>query len=68
MAQSDSPLIFERSRPGRASRNLLPVCDVPQQPLEALLGAESLRERLPLPEVSELDVVRHFTQIGRAHV
>lgn len=64
MSKSESPLIFERSRPGRASRNLLPACDVPQQSLEGLLGEENLRDRLPLPEVAELDVVRHFTHLS----
>lgn len=64
MKNSDSPLIFERSRPGRSSRNLLPECDVPQLPLADLLGGENLRERLPLPEVAELDVVRHFTHLS----
>src|SRR5262249_23531769 len=57
------PLIFEKSRAGRRAANL-PACDVPQADPAALLGAENLRAALPLPEVSELDVVRHFTHLS----
>src|SRR5215211_3880548 len=56
-------LIFQKSRPGRRAANL-PECDVPYQDTAALLGAEALRAELPLPEVSELDVVRHFTHLS----
>jgi glycine dehydrogenase subunit 2 len=64
--KDDFPLIFERSKRGR--RGVVP----PQAELakdadlEALLGAENLRHKeLPLPEVSELELVRHYT--GLAH-
>jgi len=56
------PLIFEKSRAGRTGANL-PACDVPAADAASLLGAENLRDSLPLPEVSELDVVRHFTHL-----
>lgn len=56
-------LIFERSRAGRQAANL-PECDVPQSDVAELLGEDNLRTVLPLPEVSELDVVRHFTQLS----
>lgn len=54
-------LIFERSRAGRQGCNL-PVADTPEVNLSAVLGP--LREELHLPEVSELDVVRHFTNLS----
>jgi len=58
----DFPLIFERSRPGR--RAAAPPT-APEVDLAALLGAEQLRETPPrLPEVSELDLVRHYTQLA----
>ncbi len=57
------PLIFELSRNGRRGANL-PDCDVPQKSAAELLGEENLRSSLPLPEVSELDVVRHFTRLS----
>lgn len=60
----DFPLIFERSKQGRKGC-IPPECDVPEVPLETLLG-DSLRKELPeLPEVSELDVVRHFTKLSQ---
>jgi len=59
----EEPLIFEQSRPGRRGAEL-PRCDVPEVDAAALLG-ENLREDLPaLPELSEVEVVRHFTRLS----
>ena len=60
---SDFPLIFERSQRGRRAAR-------PPEPKEVdvatLLGEENLRDAPPrLPEVSELELVRHYT--GLAH-
>jgi len=53
------PLIFEVSRPGREGMSL-PACDVPPTAIP-----ESLRRKdLPLPEVSEVDVVRHYVRLS----
>ncbi|HZG75505.1 MAG TPA: aminomethyl-transferring glycine dehydrogenase subunit GcvPB [Paenibacillus sp.] len=61
----DMPLIFERSAPGRAAYSL-PACDVPETPLEALIPSSYLRAEPPaLPEVYEVDVVRHYTALSR---
>jgi glycine dehydrogenase subunit 2 len=57
------PLIFEKSRPGRRAATL-PECDVPSHEVADLIGADNVRASLPLPEVSELEVVRHFTQLS----
>ena len=54
------PLIFEISSPGRYGASL-PVCDVPQTPLPAGM----VRDALPLPEVSEVDVVRHYVRLSQ---
>lgn len=57
-------LIFERSAPGRTGYDL-PRLDVPAVDLGAALGADNLREPIPgFPEVSEVDVVRHFTRLA----
>jgi glycine dehydrogenase subunit 2 len=59
---TDFPLIFERSQPGRraSSPPAAPAVD-----LAGLLGEEHLRTEPPrLPEVSELDLVRHYTQLA----
>jgi glycine dehydrogenase subunit 2 len=61
----DFPTIFERSVPGRRGVQP-PMCDVPTQPLAALLGAHNLRPEPPtLPEVSELDALRHYTRLSQ---
>ncbi|MFN6204598.1 MAG: aminomethyl-transferring glycine dehydrogenase subunit GcvPB [Acidobacteriota bacterium] len=58
-------LIFERSRPGRVGYRL-PDLDVEAVPVESLLEGRNLRDDSlsGLPEVSEVDVIRHFTRIS----
>ena len=59
------PLIFEHSTPGRRGYRL-PDLDVPEVPVTDLIPEEFLRDEAPaLPEVSELEVVRHYTQLSR---
>jgi glycine dehydrogenase subunit 2 len=53
-------LIFEISRPGRCA-TALPELDVPPADLPAGL----VRDDLPLPEVSEVDLVRHYTRLSQ---
>ena len=56
----ETPPIFETGSPGRANRYL------PQaKPLEKLLPKAALRDDLPLPDNSELDVIRHFTRLSQ---
>jgi glycine dehydrogenase subunit 2 len=56
-------LLFERSRPGRRGAEL-PASDVPRVDAHALLGG-AVRDDVPeLPELSEVDVVRHFTRLS----
>lgn len=54
------PLLFEVSKPGRAN-DYLPELDVPEAPLPA----GHVRDELPLPDVSEIDVIRHFTRLSQ---
>lgn len=61
------PLIFELSTPGRAGASL-PKPEVPAKPLDALLPRQYVRQDLPLPEVGELDVVRHFTRLSQLNM
>ncbi|MCG8589903.1 MAG: aminomethyl-transferring glycine dehydrogenase subunit GcvPB [Proteobacteria bacterium] len=57
-------LLFERSRPGRVGAALPPL-DVPDVDAESVLGSRAVRDDdLGLPEVSEVDVVRHFTRLS----
>ena len=56
--------IFERSVDGRRAYRL-PRIDVPATKPEDAIGAELLRELSPgLPEVSEPDLVRHYTKLS----
>jgi glycine dehydrogenase subunit 2 len=54
------PLIYDLSAPGRPHVPL-PEVDVAEQDLPE----EFLREDLPIPELSEIDVVRHFVRLSQ---
>jgi len=57
-------LIFERSSAGKCGADLPPL-DVPALPAEEVLGADLTRTEIAgFPEVSELEVVRHFTRLS----
>ena len=61
----NEPLIFERSVAGRQGASL-PECDVPETRPEDVIPAAYLRDDLAgFPEVSEVDVVRHFTRLSQ---
>ncbi len=55
------PLLIELSKPGRMATTL-PVLDVPEA---VLPPAEMLRDELDLPEISELDLVRHYVRLSQ---
>jgi glycine dehydrogenase subunit 2 len=57
---AEIPPIFESGRDGRANRYL-----EEGKPLESFLPRAVLRDELPLPDNSELDVVRHFTRLSQ---
>ena len=57
-------LIFELSSPGRKGFSL-PTSDVPERKPEELIPGDFLREDPPaLPEVSEIDIARHFIRLS----
>jgi glycine dehydrogenase subunit 2 len=57
-------LLFELSHPGRRAHRL-PPCDVPVAQATDLLPASTLAaEPPPLPEVGEIDLVRHFVNLS----
>ena len=60
----NEPLLFERSSPGKAAYQLPPL-DVPAVDAAAALGADNVRAEIEsFPEVSEVDVIRHFTRLS----
>lgn len=59
------PLMFELSKPGKRSYSL-PELDVPETDLNELIPADLQRaEPAELPEVGEIEIVRHYTQLSR---
>ncbi len=56
------PLIYEKSRPGRAAYSLPPL-EVPFD--AAALGDYARTHDVPLPEMPENEVVRHFIHLSR---
>jgi glycine dehydrogenase subunit 2 len=59
------PVIYELGAPGRRGY-ALPELDVPaDEALDALLPGVTLRDELRLPEVNELEVVRHFVRMSQ---
>lgn len=64
MKSDYNKLIFEISKEGRKAYSL-PKCDVEEVNLESLIPSEFLNDKeLDLPEVSEVDVIRHYTQLS----
>ena len=57
-------LLFEKSTPGHGC-DIFPACDVPVTSLPEALARKSA---LPLPELSETEISRHYTALAnRAH-
>jgi glycine dehydrogenase subunit 2 len=57
-------LLFELSHPGRRTHRL-PACDVPAPEAKDLLPASVLAAAPPpLPEVGEIDLIRHFVNLS----
>ncbi len=62
------PLLFESSRRGRFTA-CFPSSDVPGRALDDLIPAAYRAETPPpLPELSELDVVRHYTNLSASNM
>ena len=61
----EEPIVFELGSPGRKAYSLA-SCDVPEIELETLLPADEIRDPIKeLPELTELDVVRHYTRLSQ---
>ncbi len=65
MTDNKQTLIFEMSRSGRTSYSL-PACDVPEMnPADMIPEALLRTEPAELPEVSEVELIRHFTRLSQ---
>src|SRR5471030_3204539 len=56
-------LIFERSSPGKKGYRLAPL-DVPEVDYTQALGASARADLGNMPEVSEMEIIRHFTRLS----
>jgi glycine dehydrogenase subunit 2 len=56
-------VIFEKSSPGKAAWKLPPL-DVPEIDTAQLLGAFERQDLGNMPEVSEIEIIRHFTRLS----
>jgi len=56
-------LIFEKSSPGKAAWKLPPL-DVPEVNTAELLGEAERKDLGNMPEVSEIEIIRHFTRLS----
>ena len=64
MSGTETKLIFERSMAGRKGY-AFPASDVDELSLDTILPEKYRREKdTHLPEVAEIDVVRHFTELA----
>jgi glycine dehydrogenase subunit 2 len=64
MRTEHQSLIFELSKPGRVGYSI-PDLDVPEVNVESIIPSDYLRAEEPeLPEVSELQIVRHYTALS----
>lgn len=63
--QQSTDLLFDMSKPGRRTHRL-PACDVPNEtglPASALAAAPP-----PLPELGEIDVIRHYVNLSKRNM
>src|SRR5437762_3577451 len=67
-ANQATDLLFEISHPERRCHRL-PACDVPGDKIETLLPAEYRADAPPaLPEVAEIDLIRHFVNLSKRNM
>jgi glycine dehydrogenase subunit 2 len=60
----NEPLLFEISSPGKKGYQL-PELDVPAVDAKEALGAANVRDQIEgFPEVSEVELIRHFTRLS----
>src|SRR5262245_42663275 len=61
-------LLFEISQPGRRCHRT-PPCDVPVRDVKSLLGDNAVSDTPPpLPEVGEIDLIRHYVNLSKRNM
>src|SRR6266702_6805192 len=59
----DEGLIFEKSSPGKKAYRLAEL-DLPAVDADSLLGATVRKDLGVMPELSEIEIIRHFTRLS----
>src|ERR1043165_4245018 len=66
--QQSTDLLFEMSQPERRCHRL-PACDVPSKDVKSLLPASAISDAPPpLPEVGEIDLIRHYVNLSKRNM
>ena len=61
-------LLFEISHSGRRCHRT-PACDVPEREPQSLLGVDAVSpEPPPLPEIGEIDLIRHYVNLSKRNM
>ncbi|MCK4780410.1 MAG: aminomethyl-transferring glycine dehydrogenase subunit GcvPB, partial [Candidatus Lokiarchaeota archaeon] len=60
---SNIQLIFNKENEGN-QQNFVPKMDIDQMELDEILPASLLRKDLPIPNIPEINIVRHFIRLS----
>ncbi len=63
MGRDEEPTVFELSSPGRRAVSFR-TTDIPEYPLDDLFPGVAVRDPVGIVEVSERDLVGHFTRLS----
>jgi len=66
-ANQATDLLFEMSHPGRRCHRL-PAGDVPEVDIKTLIPSDFITEPPALPEVAEIDLIRHFVNLSKRNM
>jgi glycine dehydrogenase subunit 2 len=62
---SSEPLLIFSKQVGKSQNNFIPKMDLEEIPIEEILPKEYLRNDLNIPEVPEIEIVRHYIGLSR---
>ncbi|NLZ71471.1 MAG: hypothetical protein GX909_03075, partial [Clostridiaceae bacterium] len=63
----DTPLIFDLPQSGDKKNRMIRDCDVEKPDFKAYYQDNSLNELPDIPDLAEIQVVRHFTNMSAKH-
>ncbi len=68
LSQQSTELLFDMSQSGRRCHRL-PACDVPKKSASSLLPKDAIADDAPpLPEVGEIDLIRHYVNLSKRNM